>query len=219
MSSCSQIKIPSDFTEITLPKVNSKEWSSLNYSGSEFAVNIDHHQLIVSKAGNAGRCELKLSNGILKGIDRGEWGGELSFIPSDSLQQPIKVKDGNIKFIFVFEDKVYFIEGLAHLSISEGTLFEINVEDGFTYKKILDFEDAPEAFTIYQDQLLIASHENFYVIQDFKIQTIFQNTFWSSLYPNSIAIEDEENVFMGMRGGIAKLDLVNKTMKFFKYNE
>ena len=47
-------------------------------------------------------------------------------------------------------------------------------------------------------------------------ELIFQDTFWSSLYPNSIAVLDDKNVFIGMRSGIVKLDLTTKTLKFYK---
>jgi hypothetical protein len=72
------------------------------------------------------------------------------------------------------------------------------------------------AFSIYQDKFLIATHERFYVVKDFKKELIFQDTYWSDLYPNSIAVFDDKNVFIGMRGGIVKLDLTTKTFKFYK---
>ncbi len=37
----------------------------------------------------------------------------------------IEIKEGNIKFVFDFNGKIYFIEGLAHLSYSEGAIFEL----------------------------------------------------------------------------------------------
>ena len=74
----------------------------------------------------------------------------------------------------------------------------------------MEFDDAPEAFTIYGNKLLIATHRNFYVVENFKKELIFENTFWSSLYPNSIAVVDNENIYMGIRSGLVKLDLTNK---------
>ena len=100
---------------------------------------------------------------------------------------------------------------------SGGALFELDTTDNkFTYRKLVDFDDAPEAFTIYEDKFLIATHERFYIVKDFKKELIFEDTFWSSLYPNSIAVLDDKNVFIGMRSGIVKLDLTTKTLKFYK---
>jgi hypothetical protein len=103
------------------------------------------------------------------------------------------------------------------MGYSGGAIFELDTTNNkFTYSKLVDFDDAPEAFTIFQDKFLIATHERFYIVEDFKKALIFENTFWSSLYPNSIAVIDDKNVFIGMRSGIVKLDLTSKTLKFYK---
>jgi len=219
LTSCgqTQVFIPKEFVETVPPKVGSSEWYPLNHSRNEFAVKIIDGKLEIKKGDEVNECELNISEGKLVGVNRGEWGGTLTFMPTDTTKSKVQIKSGNIKFIFTFKDKMYFIEGLAHLSMSSGALYELeNTNDNFTYKKLIDFEDAPEAFTIYQDKFLIATHENFYVVKDFKKELLFKNTFWSSLYPNSIAVFDEKSVFLGIRGGIVKLDLKTKTLKFYK---
>ena len=211
-TSCGQktVTIPAEFVE-TIP------WSPLSPSLDEFGVKIVDGKLDIKKVEEVNRCELKISGGTLLGINRGEWGGQLTFKPEDTAKKTIEIKRGNIKFIFTFKDKIYFIEGLAHMLTSEGSIFELNsLNNKFTFKKLVVFDDAPEAFTIYKDKFLIATHENFYIVQDFKKKLIFKETNWSSLYPNSIAAFDDKNVFLGIRGGIVKLDLIDKTLKFYK---
>lgn len=140
----------------------------------------------------------------------------MSFLPKGLNQKQREIKSGNIKFIFEFKNKIYFIEGLSHLHISSGALYELDQNDGnFVYKKIIDFDDAPEAFAVYQDKILIATHENFFVVENFVKKRMVKDTFWASLYPNSIAVLDDKNVFIGLRGGIAKLDLTTQTLKFY----
>lgn len=213
----SQIIIPKEFIETVPPKVGSSEWFLLNHSKNEFAVKIINGKLEIEKVDEVNECELNVSNGKLIGINRGEWGGTLTFQPNDTTKSITEIKRGNIKFIFSFNDKIYFIEGLAHLSMSSGALYELNnTNERFNYKKLLDFDDAPEAFTIYQDKILIATHERFYVVKDFKKKLILKDSFWSSLYPNSIAVLNEKNVFIGMRSGIVKLDLTTNNLKFYK---
>jgi hypothetical protein len=219
LTSCGQItvNISSKFVKTEPPKSGTDEWRKLNYSNNEFGVKIENDTLKIEKVNKINNSQLKISNGILKGINRGEWGGKLSFIPSDTSKNEIEIKKGNIKFIFEFKNKIYFIEGLAHLSYSGGAIFElINTNGTFTYNKIVEFDDAPEAFTIFNNKLLIATHRNFYIIKDFKKELVFKDTFWSSLYPNSIAVVDEKNVYLGIRGGIVKLDLINKKIEFYK---
>lgn len=219
LSSCAQthITIPSNFVETIPPKIDSDEHYTLKYSENEFAVKNINGTLEIKKAIYESNCELKLPNGKLIGENHGEWGGKLSFQPTDTTQKAIEITSGNIKFIFNFKNKIYFIEGLAHLGMSTGAIYEIETKnDSFSFNKILDFEDAPEAFAIYQDKLLIATYSNFFVIKDFKKELIFKDTFWNGLYPNSIAVFDDKNVFLGIRSGIVKLDLTTKTLKFYK---
>ena len=103
------------------------------------------------------------------------------------------------------------------MGINEGALYELHISDNnFTFEKLLDFDDAPEAFEIYGDRFLIATHGNFYVVKDFKKELIVKDAFWKSLYPNSIAVLDDKNIFLGIRGGVVKLDLTTKTFKFYK---
>jgi len=211
------ISMSKKFVETKPPKVGSQDWFSLNYSLNEFGVKNVSGKLEIQKAKEKHRCDLKLPEGTLIAIDHGEFGGTLTFTPLDSTKKEVRIKEGNIKFIFAYRSKIYFIEGLAHGGYSEGTMYELDtVGQSFIYKKILDFEDAPEAFAIYGDKFLIATHENFYVIKNFQKELIFKETFWSSLYPNSIAAFDEANIFVGMRGGIVKIDLITKLFKFYK---
>ena len=103
------------------------------------------------------------------------------------------------------------------MGYSGGAIFRLDTENNiFTFTTLVDFDDAPEAFAIYTDKFLIATHENFYIVNDFKKELVFKETFWSSLYPNSIAVLDERSVFLGIRSGIVRLDLATKTMKFYK---
>lgn len=226
---CSQVQVvmPKSFIETQIPKIFSDEWFPLNRSRNVFQVKIIDSKLDIQKVNRKHAAEyrkhaaeLKLDNGKLIGINRGEWGGKLSFIPTDKNKKEIIIKEGNIKFVFSFNNKIYFIEGLAHLSIGRGAIFELK-KDGetFSYKTLVEFDDAPEAFTIYKNKLLIATSRNFYIVEDFKKDLIFEGAFWSSLYPTSIAVVDKENVYLGIRSGLVKLNLVNKKMKFYKYTK
>jgi hypothetical protein len=212
-----EIVLPAEFVEVPPPKPDSAEWSLLNHSSNEFSVRAVKGQLEIQKFQEVNECELRIKNGTLVGTDNGEWGGKLIFNPTETAKRRIQIKQGNIKFLFSFNDKTYFAEGLAHLSTNEGSLFQLEIlDESFKYKKILDFEDAPSAFAVYQDKVYIATYENFYVLSDFKKAIIFSRAFWKGLYPNSIAVFSVKNVFMGIRGGIVRLDLETKTLRFYK---
>ncbi len=222
ITSCLQksITIPINFIETIPPQALSIEWQKLNQDENEFEVKIKNGQLQVNKPDGFSDCELKIIGGTLTGFDSGEFGGGLYFIPNNISKPKIKIAPFRIRFLFNYKDKIYFISGYSHMGFIGGGLFELKeMADSSTYNKILVFEDDPEAFTIYKDKFLIATGKNFYIVKDLKKTLVFKNTFWDGLYPNSIAVFNDKNVFLGMRSGIVKLDLTTKKMTYFRYNK
>ncbi|MCU7612872.1 hypothetical protein N0B16_00300 [Chryseobacterium sp. GMJ5] len=211
-----EIKIPNNFIEDSIPKVESKEWFALNHSNDCYVVKKDSNRLIVEKTiYHEENSELEIEDGKLIGEDKGEWGGALYFQPKRNKEKTIEIKFGNVVDIFKFQNKIYFIEG----SDIWGSLYELKRDSVFTYKKIESFGDALKALTIFNDIIYIVSHQSFYKVVNQKAITIFREQFWRSLYPNSVVVFDEENIFIGMRGGIAKLNLVKNTVKFYREKE
>lgn len=212
-----RIKVPSGFIETKPPTPYGVPWHKLNASKREYRVRDFEGALEIRRTPEKNWCLLGIAGGSLKGVDHGEFGGSLTFRPDDNSIQPVVIKEGNVKFVFSYKNKIYFIEGLAHADYSGGALYELTRNgNNFSYTKLLDFEDAPEAFTIYEGQFLIVAHESFYIVKDLKVERLFKHAFWTGLYPNSIAAFDEENVFIGMRGGIVKLDLTEDKVVFYK---
>lgn len=219
-TSYAQSIIPDKFKETDIPKKNSEEIKKLNYSQTEFFVKFENDKLIIQEHKYKKETELKINNGVLKGESLGEWGGKLIFQSNNKKKKEIEIKKGNIKFIFKYNNKIYFIEGIAHLSTDKGSMYELSCQNNkFSYKKVLDFEDCPEAILVFDNKIYIASTQSFYKIEDLKIEPIFIDEFWEDLYPNSIAMKNEESVFLGIRGGIVELNLKTKMKKFYTENE
>lgn len=211
------VNIPKEFVEAIPPKAQSYEWSELRESGIDFGIEILNGILSISKVEEVIQCELTVSNGRIVGLNNGEWGGYLTFEPFDKTKNKVEIKRGNIKFIFAYNGKLFFIEGLAHLGRSYGALYQLySKNDVFSYVKIIDFEDYPQAFAVYQDMFLLATLQNFYIIKNFKLEHVFKDPYWINLYPNSIAVLDDDIVFIGIRGGIIKFDKTLKKFKFYK---
>lgn len=208
-----EIKIPENFTEHSIPKVESPEWFVLNHSKDCYAVKKDNGKLIVEKTSYYKKdSELEIEDGKLIGENKGEFGGALYFLPKKDKEKMVKIKFGNIVDIFRFQNKIYFTEG----SGIWGSLYQLKKKSVFTYNKIESFGDALEAVTVFDDSIYIASYDGFYKVADEKAILIFRKQFWENLYPNSVVVFDEENIFMGIRSGIVKLNLVKKTINFYR---
>ncbi|WP_435525233.1 hypothetical protein [Chryseobacterium indoltheticum] len=126
---------------------------------------------------------------------------------------------GNIVDIFKFKNKIYIAEGLAHLASSSGAIYELTKNgDKFTHRKVLNFEsDAPAVIANFRDKTYMVSNKSFYEL-DLENGTyikIFENQFWWALYPQSLTIFNEKNIFIGIRGGIVKINAIDRTMKFY----
>lgn len=119
-----------------MPRAGSNEWYKLINPYDEFKVLNTDGRLEVSKYNTSKSCEIKTQDGKIIGIDVGEWGGILFFVPTESAKKSFVIKEGNIKFIFSYKDKIYFIEGLTHLVTSEGALFELDISGAtISYKE------------------------------------------------------------------------------------
>ncbi len=67
---------------------------------------------------------LKIEDGWLAGSDRGEWGGELVYLPNKG--KMVKLLDDNIEDIYKFGDKYIAVTGLAHLTTNNGHIFQVH---------------------------------------------------------------------------------------------
>jgi len=157
------------------------------------------------------QVNLKIENGWLVGFDKGEWGGNLFWFNEKGSQYE-KITSGNIKNIFEINGKIYVTEGLAHLSMSDGQIFQIERENNkWIIEKKVDLQTAPYATTLTKDNefLIVTSKSLLKVNKNFEIETLIEEGFWRAyLYPNSIQIS-EQYIYIGMRGGILKTQLDN----------
>lgn len=71
---------------------------------------------------------LRIENGWLAGVDRGEWGGDLVFVGDDGKSERILAT--NIEDIYAFGESYVAVTGLSHLGMSEGAVIKINQVDG-----------------------------------------------------------------------------------------
>ena len=151
-----------------------------------------------------------------------KWFGGLMISERNPISKLVKesklIQSGNVQFIFSFNDSIYFMGGLAHMSLNFGNLYSLKYSsDSFYINRILNLEDAPSAMYIYGQYIYLAGSKGFYIIdKNFNVKTIFNSLFWYGLYPTSVLVLDEENVFVTIRGGYVKLNPEKKSLKLYK---
>ena len=111
--------------------------------------------------------------------------------------------------------ELYAIEGLAHLSMSRGSVLHL-VKDGvvkcWTAKPFVALSEAPDVAAIAgKDTMIVVTTSSLVRIRsDKRMDTIFADAFWKGLYPNSMLIDDHGWVYIGMRQGVAKWHIGDK---------
>jgi len=132
----------------------------------------------------------------------------------------VLIHGGNVNSIFTYKDSTYFIDGLAHMATNKGSLYKIEYhKNSFSIIKMLDFDDAPRSVAVYNDTIFIATFKKFYIITDWKKELVFDNLFWYGFNPSSIVVKDNKNIYLGMVGFYAKIDLEKRDLVLYKYNK
>lgn len=155
------------------------------------------------------QVNLKIKDGWLIGFDGGEWGGTLFWFNEDGTEYK-RVAGGNIKNLFEIDGKIYFTSGLAHLGLSYGNISQIEkVGDEWIVDKKVELPHAPSTATLTKDNefLIVTSEGLIKVNENFEIETLVEKGFWRIyLYSNSMITKDQY-FYIGMRGGILKVQL------------
>ena len=108
--------------------------------------------------------------------------------------------------------------GLAHMGFKGGYILKIrNNGDSFYISHILNLDDAPAAMSIYNEHIYVATSGGFFIL-DKKLnkKVVFNNIFWEGLYPTSVVVIDDKNIYVTFRGGYAKFNSLNKQIHFYK---
>ena len=157
---------------------------------------------------------IEVHNGSLIGTDRGEWGGEL-YWESNSGTSKYKIVNGNFKKFIKHNAKIFAIEGLAHLTQRRGKLIKIYFKDKWKAEVVIDLKDAPHVSTLPLNNFIyVVTSKKFLKINldDITLTELHTNMFWWGMYPNSIVMVNPNIIYIGMRGGIIKVNLEKNTI-------
>jgi hypothetical protein len=164
------------------------------------------------KSKMSGRISLiKVEDGYLVGFNRGEWGGYLYWFSKDGSNHYLISNDQVVQFINK-KGQNYAIQGLAHLTMSEGSIIKIEKKNNkWLAHEYVSLPTAPEAIGLdIDDNFLIMTSKSLLKIEDNKkIQTLIGRGFWyDDLTTNSMVISNNI-IYAGMTAGVFKYDLSN----------
>ena len=233
----------SKWVEVPIPSHNNEVdyqlWSyAANYSRLEWRVFLQngfpHARLIedatpipperpafIPRAGefNDAFAFARVDEGWLVGFNKGEFGAAVYWFSLDG-KQNYKISDHQVWEFFHLPDGVFAVEGLAHLTMNEGTLIRITrhaPKSHWEAHKVVRLPAAPQAAAITGDGSLILTLFDALVRVDpsHKVHTLLAHAPWWGLYPNSsILVDHDQKLFIGMRQYVGAFDLKTRKLRF-----
>ena len=149
------------------------------------------------------RCFKKVENGIIVGLDHGEFGGGLLFVSADESEIYYLDKHLKIRAFFEIGSKIYSVVR----RVLDGKIIEIYQDDIWKYKSVAKLEKPPLVVHKNKDYYLIITRENLVKLtKHLEIEHILEAPIsWNVLYPTSIYV-DNNDLFIAMRKGILKIE-------------
>lgn len=206
-----------DFIVTTIPNVGSNKWLQIINNSKEYRVDIINGELVISRYREKHIIQYEHLDLKIVGTDYGEWGGELKVIYNDLTE--IVLKKCNVKSIFEYKGEIYFLEGLEHMYLNTGGLYQL-IYDGtsISFRECLDLKECPIDLYIQDEILYVISSENLFTLSKeggtFKKNILFNNFPFSTFVPNSFVIHKGDFI-IGMRGGLGRIE--NENMANVQY--
>lgn len=198
------------FVEADVPSIGSDRWHAANESFPSFFVEVGNQLTIRrSTSEEEDRQQIIFEGDSVKyiGVDHGEWGGGLYLNEWSENGEPLL--EGNIKSLVPIDKDLYVIEGLAHLTMSEGSVYVIR---DYAHPKepelFVELPDAPAAtYVDYGEnglaQIIIVGAQSLMKLTLGKrLDVVAQDTFWAALYPSSV-VKYGDRYVIGIRSGVA----------------
>lgn len=160
-----------------------------------------------------------VDDGWLVGFNQGEFGAALHWFSHDG-KRNYKISDHQVVDFFTLPDGIHAIEGLAHLSMSEGSVIRIARPKAGAHWEAISIAKlpfAPCAVSLRRDgtMLITLSDSLVSIGPDRKIHTLLPDAPWGGLYPSSsILLPDELRLYIGMRQFVGEFDLTTNKFRF-----
>ena len=89
--------------------------------------------------------------------------------------------------------------------------------NSFTVARVADLGDCPMAYLADGPRLWIVTMQGLLLVENGQEDQILSHVFWEGLYPNSICMDATGTLYVGLRGGYAKVDVKTRQVMFFHF--
>lgn len=160
----------------------------------------------------------QVEDGWLVGVNKGEFGGSLWWF-SKNKKQFYKISELHIKGFIQVNGQVYAIEGISHMGPGHGSLIKIYWDRNkkkWISQTFLVLPEAPYAalFDKRSNHIyIVLGHILVKVSLEGKLKVIFQKDKFHWLGANSIVMDSNKDIYIGMNIGVVKLSNIETQPK------
>ncbi|HBJ86653.1 MAG TPA: hypothetical protein DDZ88_22910 [Verrucomicrobiales bacterium] len=154
---------------------------------------------------------LKVNDGWLAGYNQGEFGAALWWYATDGKQR-YKISDHQVNQFIVHKERIFAVEGLAHMGTDEGSLIEIRHNGNqWAAATFVDLPGCGQTITVLNDdRFCIATMGMLLTVSlDKKMEILIPQGAWMYFcLPHSIALDaNSEIIYIGMRQFVVRYNL------------
>lgn len=159
-----------------------------------------------------------VDDGWLVAYNGGEWGGALYWFSHDG-ERSYKISRHQVVDFFSLKDGTYAIQGLAHLSMSFGSVIRVarpKADGRWQSSTEIELPGAPCAISARRDgTLLIALSDSLVSVDsNHQIQTLLQYPPGGYFFPNSsVLTQNEQVLYIGMLRFVGEFDLATREFR------
>ncbi len=196
----------SDWIALELADLDSTYWQKINSSIYEWRVfkkNGEIHTELVDSDRNS-KITFNVDDGMIISENAGEFGGRVYWESTDH-KNSYSISPDQINSFIETPIGLLGLGGLAHLSIRFGYIAKYYKENGKWHSiRIKNFKDCLDSCVGYNNGLwIIAGSRLLYYSYDDVLIELINDGFWHRVSgPNSMVIDENETIFLGMRHGI-----------------
>jgi hypothetical protein len=159
-----------------------------------------------------------VDDGWLVGFNEGEFGAALYWFSGDG-RRSYKISEHQVVDFVRLSDGVYAIEGLAHLTLSRGSMIRITkprADDRWAAAEVTKFPGKPYTVSVRRDETMLITLDGSLIAigRDRKVETLLADFPAGGLYPSSSVLSrDERKLYVGMRQFVAEFELETETLR------
>jgi hypothetical protein len=222
----------SDFDENKF--MNSHGLSLFNLDSLPYKQFFKNHRYVSLDSSGLGLSEVWQSPNILliesggiqyKGINKGEFGGSLTV--TENGEEKLLMK-GNIVHLLQLGEKLYIIEGLAHMGMASGSISVIhNINEPIPPELVTLLPDAPLVTNLNQEypdqkELTIVGSKSLMELdiysyeqkESYSLSTIHWDAMWGFSFTPTSVVKFKRNYYVGLAHGVAVIPLFGPSSKY-----